>query len=96
MAVEPWVYDPHRLFYTDEGGDGLFDAHFFWTRADFVARCRDTGKVLVGELKNKFGATTQTAVLDDGNPTGALVVTKLVEQSRFEVGDEKSFLEDFW
>ena len=85
VAVEPWVYDPHRLFYTDEGGDGLFDAHFFWTRADFVARCRDTGKVLVGELKNKFGATTQTAVLDDAAAVQQAVINAFLFSLAYRV-----------
>ena len=33
----------------------------------------------------------KTAVPEDGNPPGALVLTKLVQWYRFEAGDEKSF-----
>ena len=77
VAVEPWVYDPFRLFYTDEGAD-LYDARFFWTRADFVARNRTTGALVVGELKNKFGATTQTDVLNDGAPVQQVLVNALL------------------
>ena len=38
-----------------------------------------------------FKKSVKTAVTDDGNPPGALVLTKLVEWYRFGVGDEKSF-----
>ena len=34
----------------------------------------------------------KTAVLEDGHPPGALVLTKLIEWYRFGVGDEKSLL----
>ena len=36
-----------------------------------------------------FKKSVKTAVPDDGNPPGALVLTKLVEWHRFGVGDEK-------
>ena len=38
-----------------------------------------------------FNKSVKTAVPDDGKPPGALVLTKLVEESRLEVGDEKLF-----
>ena len=38
-----------------------------------------------------FKKLVKTAVLDDGRPSGALVLAKLVEWYRFEVGDGKSF-----
>ena len=61
VAVEPWVYDPYRLVYRAEPRD----AAFFWTRADFVAVNNVTGGLVVGEIKNRFGATTQRHVLAD-------------------------------
>ena len=42
-----------------------------------------------------FKKSVKTAVPEDGNPPGALVLTKLVEWSRFGVGDEKSFFAIF-
>ena len=65
VAAEPWVYDASRLLYTSEKPDGSFGVEFFWTRADFVAVDQDTGHVVVGELKNRFGATTQYDALKD-------------------------------
>ena len=43
-----------------------------------------------------FKKSAKTAVPDDGNPPGALVLTKLVEWYRFEVGDEKSVFVDLF
>ena len=37
-----------------------------------------------------FKKSVKTAVPEDGNPPGALVLTKLVELYRFGVGDENS------
>ena len=60
VAVEPEVYDPHRLFVTPQTpGSDEYMARFFWTRADFVAYDRVEHQVVVGEIKNKFGASTQ-------------------------------------
>ena len=42
-----------------------------------------------------FKKSLKTAVPDDGNPPGALVLTKLTEWHRFEVGREKVFFEIF-
>ena len=36
-----------------------------------------------------FQKSVKTAVPEDGKPPGGLVVTKLVEEKRFGVGDEK-------
>ena len=41
-----------------------------------------------------FRKKVKTAVPDDGNPPGALVLTKLVEWHQFEVGDEIGFRVD--
>ena len=41
--------------------------------------------------KSFFKKIGQTAVPEDGNPPRALVVTKLVEWYRFEVGHKKVF-----
>ena len=38
-----------------------------------------------------FKKSVKTAVPEDGNPPGALVLTKVVEWYRVGLGDEKSF-----
>ena len=43
-----------------------------------------------------FEKSVKTAVPEDGNPPGALVLTKLVEWYRFGVGDENSFFLICW
>ena len=42
-----------------------------------------------------FKKSVKTAVLDDGRPPRALVLSKLIEWYRFEVGDDKGFFCDF-
>ena len=44
----------------------------------------------VSDKKSRFCSTVETAILDDGNLPRALVLTKLIEWYRFEVGDENS------
>ena len=46
-------------------------------------------------LKYFFKKLVKTAVPEDGRPPRALVLTKLVEETRFEVGDEKTFFDFF-
>ena len=42
-----------------------------------------------------FKKLVKTVALDDGRPPGALVLTKLIEWHRFEVGQKKTFFVTF-
>ena len=53
--------------------------------ADIVTLKKSISQVFLHISSNK---SVKTAVPDDG-PPGAIVLTKLVEESRFEVGDDK-------
>ena len=44
------------------------------------------------KLTGFFKKSVKTAVPDDGNPPRALVLTKLIDYFRFEVGHEKLFV----
>ena len=48
--------------------------------------------IVTCKRKHVFQKSLKTAVPDDGNPTRALVLTKLVEWYRFELGHIKVFL----